>query len=257
MSPMSPRLLRPRAAGGFNPKTITGIAGWWDASVSTAVSLNAGEVQQWNDLSGNGRHALQSVANNQPTYALAVRNNRNAVQFNGSTDFLRGAWPLTLTAQSVFAVVSMGSGGTGGWGRPFSQTTTADATATGTMNADFSISGHYVPLLRNGTSAAFGSYNGNAHRAPVNFTYDEWGVWSSIHSGSQISNSLNGGTASTYSAATFNTTFHTFTLGAIASGVINQLMVGFIGEVVVYSRNLSNSEASAVRSYLKAKWGTP
>lgn len=252
---MSPRLLRPRAAGGFNPKAITGIAGWWDASVSSAVSLNAGEVQQLNDLSGNGRHALQSVANNQPTYASAVRNNRNAVQFNGSTDFLRGAWPLTITSQSVFAVVSMSS--TNNWGRPFTQTSTTDATATGSMNADFSMTGHYVPLLRNGTSAQFGSYNGGGVRASVNFSYDAWGVWSSIHTGSQINNRLDNGSLATFSTATLNTAFHTFGIGGNLGPTTNQFLAGYVGEVLVYSRAVTDAERNAIHAYLKAKWGTP
>lgn len=251
---MSGRFLRPRASG-FNPLSISGLAGWWDASVSASVSLNAGEVSQWNDLSGNGRHASQSVANNQPTYAISARNGRNAIQFNGSTDFLRGAWPLTITAQSVFAVVAMNS--TNNWGRPFTQTSTADGTTTGIMNPDFGITGHYVPMLRNSTTAVWGSYNAGAVRASVNFSYDVWGVWSSIHTGSQISNRLDNGTAATYSATTLNTAFHTFMIGANAGAGINQFLGGYVGEVLVYTQAVSVTDRNRISAYLKTKWGTP
>lgn len=259
MCAMNPRLLRPLASG-FDPRTISGIAGWWDAADATTVTLNNTDpasptVSELLDKSGLVRHAGQSNSSAQPKYLLAQQNGRNVLEFNGTSHFMRGPWEVTFTAQSTFAVVAMGSGSN--WGRPFSQTTTSDGTATGTMNADFSISGHYIPILRNSTTQAFGSYNASAVRASVNFTYDAWGVWSSIHSGSLISNSLNGGTAATYATTTYNTTFDTFTLGSLASAAINQFMAGYWGEVLVYSRALSDAEAARVRAYLKQKWNTP
>jgi len=48
MSPMNNRLLRPRASG-FNPLSISGMAGWWDASVSSSVTIATG-VSSWVDL---------------------------------------------------------------------------------------------------------------------------------------------------------------------------------------------------------------
>lgn len=252
---MNPRLLRPRASG-FNPLSIGQLAGWWDAATATSVSLNSGEVSQWNDLSGNGRHASQSVANNQPTYSTSARNGRNAIQFNGSTDFLRGSWPVTLTQQSVFAAVSMSS--TNSWGRPFTQGITQDGTATGAIvTADFAMTGHYIPLIRNSTSAAFGSYNAGSIRASTSVSYDTWGVWSSIHTGSQIQNRLDNGTASTYSTTAYNTTFHTFCIGAILGPSVNQFFAGLIGEVIVYSRAVTDAERNRIAAYLKAKWATP
>ena len=52
--PMSPRLLRPRAASGFTPKAISGLSAWYDASVASSVTITSGFVSQWNDLSGGG-----------------------------------------------------------------------------------------------------------------------------------------------------------------------------------------------------------
>jgi hypothetical protein len=239
----------------FDPRTLIGLAGWWDAANAGSLTLNSGEVSQWRDLSGNGRHAAQATAMNQPTYTAAARNGRNAIQFNGSSDFLRGPWQITLTAQTTFAVVAMSSANN--WGRPFTQTSTVQATATGDMNADFAIAGHYIPLLRNNVSNAFGSYNAGTVRASVNFTYDAWGVWSSTHTGAQIANRLDNGTASTYSTATFNTTFHTFLIGANGGPGVNQFLGGFVGEVLVYSRALADAERNAVHRYLRAKWSTP
>lgn len=239
----------------FSPTRLANLALWLDAANSASITLNGSTVSAWADMSGNDRTLSQSVANNQPTYSTGSQNGRNTLSFNGSTNFLRGPWPLTLTAQSVFAVVSMTS--TNNWGRPFTQTTTGDATATGTMNADFAITGHYIPLLRNSNTQAFGSYNGGGLRASVNFTYSTWGVWSSIHTGSQISSRLDNGTASTYSTATFNTTFHSCMVGANMGPAVNQFLGGNIGEILVYSRAVTDAERNAISAYLKAKWATP
>jgi hypothetical protein len=235
--------------------SLTGLAGWWDAANALSVTLNSGEVSQINDLSGNGRHASQPTAANQPTYATSARNGRNAIQFNGLSDFLRGPWQVTLTAQTTFAVVAISSADD--WGRPFTQTSTADGTTTGTMNPDFSMTGHYIPMLRNSTNQAWGSYNAATLRASVNFTYDAWGVWSSVHTGSQIQNRLDNGTAATYSTTTLNTTFNTFMIGANGGVVQNQFLGGYVGEVVVYARALNDTERDAIHRYLKAKWNTP
>jgi hypothetical protein len=251
---MNPRLLRPLASG-FDPRSLGSLAGWWDASASSSITLNGGDVSQWDDLSGNARHAAQSTGANQPEYKLAERNGRNVIQFNGSSDFLRGPWLLTMTAQTTFAVVAASS--TNNWGRAFTQTTTVDGSATGTPNSSFSIPGHYEPLMRNSNTQAFGSYNGSGIRATVNFTYDAWGVWSSTHTGTVISNRLNNGSAATYNALTLNTAFQTYGIGAGLGITINQYLGGYLAEVLTYTKALTDAERDRVHRYLQAKWNTP
>lgn len=89
MSPMSPRLLRPRASGGFDPRTISGLAVWLDAQATT--TLNGGtapsdgtKISQWNDRTANARNASQGTSANQPTYSAAGLNGRPAVQFSAA-----------------------------------------------------------------------------------------------------------------------------------------------------------------------------
>lgn len=84
--PMSPRLLRPRATG-FNPKSISGLAGWWDANDSASVTLVSGVVSQWADKSGNGRHLSQSTGNDRPSYVNTV-NGKKVLTFNGANTVL-------------------------------------------------------------------------------------------------------------------------------------------------------------------------
>lgn len=82
---------------------------WLDAADAGTVTLNAGEVSQWDDKSGNGRNATQATDANQPTYNNAAQNGLNVISFNGSTDFFdlgTGLDFLTSDAtHTTFAVI--------------------------------------------------------------------------------------------------------------------------------------------------------
>jgi hypothetical protein len=83
MSPISPRLLRPRATG-FNPKSISGLAAWYDASVASSITLNGSTVSQWSDLSGNSRHQVQASASLQPNYNATGLNGKGTLTTTGT-----------------------------------------------------------------------------------------------------------------------------------------------------------------------------
>lgn len=240
----------------FTPRNLANLAGWWDASVASSITLNGTTVSNWADLSGNGRDAAQATAANQPTYT-AKRNNLNVVSFDGASQFVRGSWQLTLTGQTVLAVASM-TNSASQYGRLFTQTTTTNGTATGTANNDYNITGHYIPLLRDVANQRFASWRTGGPRTIVNVTYGNWNVWSSLYSESTISNAIDNGTAATYNGGTYNTTFNTFGIGSfLPAGGIDGWFGGSVAEVIVYSRALSSSEMIAIHTYLKRKWATP
>ena len=64
----------------WNPSMIQ-TALWLDAADASTVTTVSGAVSQWNDKSGNARHATQSNAGNRPTYQSAAINSRNAIRF--------------------------------------------------------------------------------------------------------------------------------------------------------------------------------
>lgn len=81
--PMSSRLLRPRASG-FNPKSISGLKLWLDVANTSSLTFNGSTVSQVLDLSGNGFHATQSTANNQPTYQATGANGKPTLSFDAN-----------------------------------------------------------------------------------------------------------------------------------------------------------------------------
>ena len=125
----------------YNPYTtlpVSGAALWLDASQQNTIFTDAGttpvttsgqSVYQWNDLSGNNRHAIQATSGNRPTWVAPAnaRNNLGALGFNasqwidlasntaiefGTSDFTVEAWikPAGFGGANT-AVISCGNNG--------------------------------------------------------------------------------------------------------------------------------------------------
>jgi hypothetical protein len=69
---------------------------WYDASNTSSLSLSGSNVTQWNDLSGNGRHASNSTK--QPQYIPNALNGRGAVDFGTDAQYV-----LTIANPVIFA----------------------------------------------------------------------------------------------------------------------------------------------------------
>lgn len=85
----------------WTPADIT-TALWLDAADTSTVTTVSGAVSQWNDKSGNARHATQGTAANRPTYTSAGQNGLNVLTLDGSNDSMALASNLALgTAHTV------------------------------------------------------------------------------------------------------------------------------------------------------------
>ena len=63
---------RRRGAMAWTPAQLPSLALWLDAEDTASITLNGGNVSQWNDKSGNARHATQATAANQPEYIAST-----------------------------------------------------------------------------------------------------------------------------------------------------------------------------------------
>lgn len=61
---------------------------WFDASDSSTITLDSGAVSQWNDKSGNNRHAVQATSSKRPVVSAANMNGLDVLTFDGSDDSL-------------------------------------------------------------------------------------------------------------------------------------------------------------------------
>lgn len=79
---------------------------WLDAADLSTVTLNGSNVSQWNDKSGNGRHATQSSASIQPGYTTSQSVNFTTATGSG----------LKISGLSTWICFVVGSAlGTGDW----------------------------------------------------------------------------------------------------------------------------------------------
>jgi hypothetical protein len=228
---MNPRLLRPTASG-FNPKTISGLVGWWDANDASTITLNGSNVSQWNDKSISGFHVSQATAGNQPAYVTSSLNGKSGVDWGAVEGNTKN-----LTRSSMPA---------------------------------YSPRDTYVVADYDGANP-FGNFTGLFHHAQV-FSGAQGGAgeWTSGTAWSLIS--LNGGANSTTLLPAYLSPFLlrvTTATGILASGgtTTNTLRIGGwatapsrgwagkIYEMLIFSSTLSATEDAAVRRYLKGKWG--
>jgi hypothetical protein len=95
---------RPLFSNIILPSEIT-TAFWGDASDASTVITSGGFLSQWNDKSGNARHATQAVGSSQPAYTLNGQNNLNCLTLDGSNDWL--ALPNSVAPTGPHAVFAV------------------------------------------------------------------------------------------------------------------------------------------------------
>lgn len=81
---------------GFNPQDFSGLVMHFDSLVFSSFTLAGGpgtKISQWDDLSGNGHHAVQALVARQPVYMATIFNGKPACSGNG-THFLNTGFIL-------------------------------------------------------------------------------------------------------------------------------------------------------------------
>lgn len=98
-----------RRRGRWTPAALgANLALWLDAADAGTITLNGSTVSQWNDKSGNARHATQGTAANQPTYTPSGLGGKPVLTFTGTNFLLKtnDTFLQNAPAVSAFTVVS-------------------------------------------------------------------------------------------------------------------------------------------------------
>jgi hypothetical protein len=207
------RLLKLYGAASFTPSSISGLQAWYsarnpaslyqDIAQTTASAANGDPVGAWQDLSGNGRHAVTSSDADRPTYRpSAAMGGKPSLQFDGSGDRLLAdtiatacsgtgqAWSIFIVGQQTSSTryaVSLGNSGSTTQTMYFTfvdgssqsllllrnnaNTSTTRTVSTATTATPYictlSYTGSAATLRRNGTESASGSLSGT-------FTFDRF-----------------------------------------------------------------------------------
>lgn len=192
------------------------------------------KIASWSDLSGVASAATESDPNNQPLYHTNVQNGLPAVRFDGLTRSLEGTFTrVNNSGLTVFLVAKMDQNNTRKCFFEFYSTT---ATRRGFF------------------------FNYGFNEASTNYNLDDtsFNVWTAYDDGSNTDLSENG--SSVYTDIT-NWGPTDFTgAGAYVLGddqTSGDQINGYIGEFLIFDKQLTAQEIEKIETYLKNKWGTP
>jgi hypothetical protein len=231
---MNPRLLVPRASG-FNPKSIAGLAAWYDATVASSITLTSGFVSQWNDLSGAGRHLTQSVEADRP--GTSTIGGKTAIGFDGSNDYL--AVSTDITPGSLFCVVEFDV--VNALQLPLSNINAAGAA----LQMALTNVAQFRTTSWDGTTATGRSSANSVASAGVAIAMTMLYQGDSRYSGTNMAGA----------DTTVRSSQQGIIVGARRTASTGSALNGKMGEVLVYNRALSAAEYARVERYLAAKWG--
>jgi hypothetical protein len=225
--------MRPRATG-FNPKSISGLAAWWDASVGITTDGN-GNVSAWADQSGNGRTLAQSTANNRPAYNTNVLSGKPVVNFDGVNDAMLASFTLAQPITYLFVYR---------WDSAYS---------SGNPRALDGATGNTMSFAAVDASQLFISYGAQLNASITDAERRTFSVTQIITNGSS-SAILHNGSTRTSSAPAGTASPNGIYLGVFGNGFSAPGDVSY-AEMLIYSRTLTTTEAGKIRSYLGNKYG--
>ena len=240
--------MTPRDAGATSiPLLVKNLAAWYDASTSANVTLSSLSISAFKDISGNGETLTQSTSANQPLYATSGINGLGSVVFNGSSQYLVSTDTnfsrLLLPTSTVFIVQSSNN-----------NTQNSRTLASSTI---------YAAKIPYNNNVAFEMGNGSTNRlsAPTSTVSSMgshvWTLTGNQTTGSERFNIDGTRISSTSGAVSTSTITCPLTVGALnGCGYLPQdYFSGEVGEILVYSPNLSGTEYQYIEGYLACKWG--
>ena len=229
---MSNKTLRPRASG-FNPKSISGLYAWYDASDASTITQATG-VSSWADKSGNGRTCSQATGGSQPAYVLAGQNGKNVIDFaSASKNMITNgtAWGLTST-NTMFCSFQF-----------------PDTAASAAVYALFDFTVTRQMVYGNNTSE-LRIANAVTGITPVS---RRWYILSIQWNGAATAYRLNQSSSTTINPVGYTSGASTQMYMGFNGGGAS--IRGYIGECITYDSTLTNAQTTTVNKYLAKKWG--
>lgn len=236
------------AVGGssaFDPTTIAGCVGWFDASdLATITDAGSGAVSQWSDKSGNSWHTTEGT--NRPTTGVNTINGLNVIKFVGASAQKLAStarqWASATTGNlTVFAVFK-------------------PASVSGTQSVvDFDNEGSFdtrmdqAVRLNGTTSQAVRVAGGVVVETGPTVASGTAYVASMVHGTTAIELWIDGATDGSSAIGTANGTSTTpLAVGHHSTGTA--FYTGDIAEIIVYNVALGTTDRQTVEAALNAKW---
>ncbi len=216
---------------------------WLDASDAATITQVANAVSQWNDKSGNARHATQGTGANQPVTNTRTLNARNVIDFDGSNDNMlmnAGLYSFTNTNNTTFIVYM--NDVVGGVTRKLIEGTNGSQTLLLAENPD----SNRLETRQHTSTNMFVAHADDTAGVILSYTKNGGGT-SARRNGPSLTTGSN-------VAGGQNFTITSFNIGSAAGGG-SAFWDGVIAEVILYGTALSASDLNLVGNYLATKWG--
>lgn len=219
--------------------TVSGTLLWWyDLADTSSYTVSGGNVTSITDKSGNGRNATAQVT--VPLESAKI-NGLNTVYFNQSGYFsVANAVTFNSKTAHMFSVFQLPTTGAKGSDNCF----IGGTGGAGIMSYGAPTNGNQQNFLN--SSIAWGTRSGS-----TTFTTGvSYQINGSISSGSMAfrKNRADDGTGSLSDTISLPT-------NAFGNQESSTRSTAYVGEVIVYSAPLSQSDRNLVENYLNAKWG--
>lgn len=255
------KLLTPAALG-------SSLALWLDAGDTSTITLNGLTVSQWQDKSGNGRHAVQATAANQPIYTTGL-NGKPVLGFDGTNSFMQAgdntSWRFLHDGSKyiISGVWKPGAIDTPG-SRIMIAMTTSNTSGSSSVGQYFAFGdsfGFRYNVTSGGSGASFvsvsrsytGALGSFGNFSILDFQLDPANIiagnrcFVSINGNAPIGgNTLTGGVTSANSAASL-------ILGGFSNSTSNRFL-GDIAELLIIQTEESVN-IQLIQGYLAHKWG--
>lgn len=230
------------ATSAFDPSTVANMQGWWkadgvlyqDSARTTLATADGDPVGSFSDASGSSRHMAQATTTKRPLLRLGANgiNSLPVLQLDGVDDWMRVTWASIAQPATIYAVLKL-------------------------------VVAANTPHIIDG-----GAYEENLLWVPGTADWTaEFGV--NLHSGVTMNTSAHlfvmkvNGASSTF---VVDSTSVSGNMGTVAStgmaigatgGAAGDAPSVKIGEVIRYNALTATGDDTAIRAYLKSKWGTP
>ena len=268
---MNQKLLRPRASG-FSPKNIAGLYLWLNGSDSSSVTLNSGNVSEWRDLSGGGRHFTQATSAAQPVYTTAGQNGKNCLTFDASRRLLSSSAASTwaflhdgtlrydvfvvckTSAASTTLRAILATGSSARNTRSFflwhdhrtgqNNSVFSEVTSIGAGNAGY-LAGETIAAQSSGVTRRIRMSGDLVNATVATRLVGQVGSTDGTSDTAATGTASAGDPSSTLVIGSLNPTSQSFGFS------------GDICEIIIFSRatNLTTAEQASIDSYLNTKWG--
>ena len=232
------------ALGEVEPTALPGLQLWLDASKLDGLA-DTNPVSSWTDMSGNAKHAVQAIGGRQPLYRTGILNGLPGILYDGVNDCLQTP-EITLGHFTFFCVFKL----TGSAGIVYE-------------GASAAVVGHYLFCTTGDTIQARSAAGTSGKDLSTDWAVDNVArVTSHVSAGTHAGHVLYiNGAAQTLSDAVGRTgdpgaatQADGLNVGARNDGA-SFPSAGYIFELVVYDRALTDVERVQIENYLGRKYG--